>query len=98
VVASASWNVASGGTLTLKVGGVGDLMIAAPAADLLFHRLVFTLTAGGRGTWTLDNGPVLHSDSGLTPAFPLTLELGATYPAGTGFALFYFDNVVVTSP
>jgi hypothetical protein len=99
VIASASWNVAGGGTLTLKIGSVAaDVQIAAPAADLLFHRLVFTLTAGDRGTWTLDNGAVLHSDSGLTPAFPLTLELGATYPAGTGFALFYFDNVTVTAP
>jgi hypothetical protein len=99
VIASASWNVASGGTLTLKIGGVvADVQVAAPAADLVFHRLVFTLTAGDRGAWTLDNGAVLHSDTGLTPTFPLTLELGATYPAGTGFALFYFDNVAVTSP
>jgi len=98
VIGSATWNAATGGLLTFKIDGVTDFSIAAPAPDLAFHRLVFRLTGGGNASWTLDNGVPLHTANGLTPFLPLTLELGATYPAGTGFALFYFDNVNVTSP
>jgi hypothetical protein len=94
-VASASWNEATN-LLTLTILGATDVSIASPASDLLFHRLVFKI-AGGTATWSIDNGAPLLTQGGFAPG-PLTLELGATYAGGTAWALFYFDNVHVTSP
>ena len=96
-VASASWSEPTG-NLTLTIFGAAlDVTIAAPAADLSFHRLKFTIAGNGSANWTLDNGtPLMTHGSSL--AGPYTVELGASYPAGTAFAQFYFDNVNVTSP
>lgn len=96
-VASANWDAGPGGLLTLKILGVGNVQVAAPAADLIFHRLIFKVLANGTSTWTLDNGASLIT-APFAAVSPVTVELSATYPAGTGFALFYFDNVNVTSP
>jgi hypothetical protein len=96
-VASASWDTATG-NLTLKVLGAVDVVVAAPAEDLTFHRIVLKVASDGTTTWTLDNGAALMTAAAFPSVSAVTLELSATYPAGPGFALFYFDNINVTSP
>lgn len=96
VVASAAWDESSG-LLKLAIGATTD-QVASPSADLTFHRIVFSVAANGKASWTLDNQLPLLSAPGFAPGL-LTLELGATFPAtGTSWASFYFDNVNVTTP
>src|SRR5688572_12290431 len=71
-VASASWDEPTG-NLTLTIDGATDVTIAAPAADLTFHRLKFSIAGNGSANWTLDNGvPVMTH--GSTLAGPYTIE------------------------
>lgn len=94
-VASVTWNETTN-ILTLTIGAT-SVPIATPSAMLVFHRLLFSVTGGGTATWTLDNGVPLVTVQNF-PAGPLTLELGASFPSGTSWASFYFDNVNITSP
>lgn len=95
VVASASWDNTTG-RITFHIAGAADATSAALAATGTFHRLVFVVSSGGAGSWSLDGAPALVS--GAVPAGMLTLELGASFGGGAAWPSFFFDNVVVTSP
>jgi hypothetical protein len=96
VVASASWNNATG-LITLHInGGAADASVAL-AADGTFHRLVFSVTAMGTATWSLDGASASVTQT-LFPAGMLKVELGASFGTGTAWPSFFFDNINVTSP
>ena len=96
VVASATWNNATG-LVTFHINGGAADNTATAASDGNFHRLIFSVTAGGVATWTFDNGAALVTQAGFPPGL-LRIRLGATFGAGTAWPSFFFDNVVVTSP
>jgi hypothetical protein len=95
VVASASWDETTG-VLTVAIGAT-TMPVATPAADLNFHRIVFTVSPHGTASWKLDNQIPLLSAPGFAAGL-LTVELGATFQTGATWASFYFDNIVVTTP
>ena len=94
-VASLTWNKTTN-NLTVTIG-LSNFTIAAPAANLKFHKFAFSITAGGNGSWTMDNGSPLLTATGLAPG-PWSVELGGSFPGGTSWASFFFDNVTVTTP
>ncbi len=96
VVASATWNNATG-LITVHINGGAADATAAAAADGNFHRLVFNVTAAGTATWSFDGGAALVTQAGF-PAGLLKVELGATFGAGTAWPSFFFDEISVTSP
>jgi hypothetical protein len=96
-VASVTWNRTTS-DLKLTIFGTSDQHYLTPTADLTFHRFTFSATAGGPATWTMDNGSPLISVATNFPAGPWAVELGSSFPTGTSWATFYFDNVTVTSP
>src|SRR5439155_23053590 len=95
VVASASWDNATG-KITFHIAGGTDAQSAAIPADGLFHHLVFSVNSSGSAVWSLDGGGGLVTQT--IPAATLKLQLGATFGAGTSWPAFFFDNVAVTSP
>jgi hypothetical protein len=95
VLASASWDNTTGRITFHIVGGV-DVLSSVLPADGSFHRIVFSVSAAGVGAWSVDNGPALVNQA--VAAGMLTLELGATFGAGTAWPSFFFDNIAVTSP
>ena len=96
VVASATWNNATG-QITFHInGGAADAGVAA-ASNLNFHHLVFNVTSMGTASWSFDGGAALVSQPGF-PAGMLKIELGATFGAGAAWPSFYFDEITVTSP
>lgn len=94
-IAFASWDNATG-KITFHINGATDVQSAVIAADGSFHRIVFSVNAGGTATWALDNGAAVVSQA--VPAGMLKLELGATFGTGAAWPSFFFDNVTVTSP
>jgi hypothetical protein len=95
VIASAAWNNATG-QVTLTITGQPPVVVTSPAADGSFHRVVFNVTSGGVGTWTIDNGAALVTQA-VAPGL-LTVRLGATFGAGTSWPEIFYDNVSVSSP
>lgn len=95
-VASVSWNETTN-VVTLTIFGATNATIATPAANLKFHKFTFSVNASGKATWSMDNGSILMSAVNFPPG-PWTVELGGSFPAGTSWASFYFDNVTVTTP
>lgn len=95
-VASVSWNETTN-VLTLTIFGATNQTIATPAANLSFHKFDFSVTANGKATWRMDNGAPLITAQNFPPG-PWTVELGGSFPTGTTWASFYFDNVTVTTP
>jgi hypothetical protein len=95
-VASVSWNETTSG-LTFTIFGATNQTFLTPTADLTFHKLTFSITGSGQATWTMDNGAALMTATNVVPG-PWTVELGASFPSGTSWATFYFDNVTVTTP
>jgi len=96
VVASATWNNATG-MITFHInGGAADATAAAASAGN-FHQLVFSVTSTGTATWTFDGGAALVNQGGF-PAGMLKVELGATFGTGTAWPSFFFDEITVTTP
>ena len=96
VVASATWNNATG-MITFHInGGAADATIAA-AADGTFHRFVFNVSAAGMATWSFDNGAAAVTQAGF-PAGLLKIQLSASFGTGTAWPSFFFDNVSASSP
>jgi hypothetical protein len=94
VVASATWNNATG-MITFHInGGAADASVAA-VSDGTFHRLVFNVNSAG--TWSFDNGAAAVTQPGF-PAGLLKIRLGASFGAGTAWPSFFFDNVSASSP
>jgi hypothetical protein len=96
VIASATWNNATG-LITFHINGGATDATAAAASDGNFHHLVFNVTSMGVATWTFDSGAPLVTQGGFPPGM-LKIELGATFGTGTAWPSFLFDNIAVTSP
>ena len=96
VVASATWNNATG-LITFHINGGAADATAAAASTGTFHQLVFMVTTTGTATWTFDGGAALVTQAGF-PAGLLKIELGATFGTGTAWPSFFFDEISVTSP
>jgi hypothetical protein len=95
-VASVSWNETTN-NLKFSIFGATDKSYLTPTANLTFHKFNFSIDASGNATWTMDNGAALMTGTNLLPG-PWTVELGGSFPDGTSWATFYFDNVTVTTP
>lgn len=96
VVASATWDNATG-MITFHInGGAADSTVPADRAGT-FHRLVFNVSSTRTATWSVDNGAALVTQASF-PAGMLKVRLGATFGTGTAWPAFFFDNVNVTSP
>ena len=96
VVASATWNNATG-LITFHInGGALDAPVAA-ASNGSFHQILFSVNSLGTATWSFDGGPALVTQAGFASGM-LKIELGATFGTGTAWPSFFFDNIVVTSP
>jgi hypothetical protein len=96
VVASATWNNATG-VITFHINGGAADVTAPVASDGNFHRLVFNVAASGTASWSFDGGAALVTQAGF-PAGLLKIELGASFGAGTAWPSFFFDEITVTSP
>jgi len=96
VVASATWNNATG-LITFHINGGAADATAPAAADGNFHRLVFNVTSSGSASWSFDGGAALVTQAGF-PNGMLKIELGATFGTGTAWPSFFFDEISVTTP
>jgi hypothetical protein len=94
VVASATWDNATGLITFHITGGAAD---ATAAATGDFQRLVFNVNSSGTATWSFFGGPAQVTQAGF-PAVTLKIELGATFGSGTVWPSFFFDEISVTSP
>lgn len=97
-VATATWvTTSSGGTLTFHIkGGTADVPVAVND-DGTFHRVFFSVNSSGVASWDIDLGGPLVTASAF-PGGNLTVELSASFPGGTTWPKFFFDNVDITSP
>jgi hypothetical protein len=94
VVATAVWDNATG-MVTFAIPGTAGATRTLPS-DGTFHTFKFTVDAGGNASWALDGATTLTK-----PAFAagmLKLRLSASFPAGSAWPSFSFDNVSATSP
>jgi hypothetical protein len=97
VVAFYSWDV-GGNSNIYSINTVADpTPPPAPAADGTLTTFQLNVNSSGIVTWSHNNVPVASGTTPL-PAGPLKIRLGGSWSSGTTFAVFDFDNVVVTSP
>ena len=96
VVASATWDNATG-QITFHINGGAADSVVSVLADGSFHSLAFHVTSTGAASWSFDGGSALVTQPGF-PAGMLKIELGATFGTGSAWPSFFFDNISVTSP
>jgi hypothetical protein len=96
-VAAAEWHAASPSALTFRIlSTMNTDPVAAPLVGSGFHTFTFSVDAAGNATWSVDSTPVMSL--GGFPADMMRLQLYDNITAGSSFATFRFDNVLITSP
>jgi len=95
VVGTAAWDNATG-TVSFTIANLPAPSTAALPSDGSFHTFKFQVDSGGTATWTLD-GATKQTTLNF-PAGMLKLRLSASFPAGSAWPAFSFDNIWVTSP
>lgn len=95
VVGTAAWDNATG-TVSFTIAGLPAPSTAALPSDGSFHTFKFNVDTAGTATWTLD-GATKQTTINF-PAGMVKLRLSASFPAGSAWPSFSFDNISVTSP
>ena len=95
VQATAAWDNATG-TVSFTIAGLPGPSTATLPSDGSFHTFRFSVDSGGTATWMLD-GATKQTTLNF-PAGMLKLRLSASFPAGSAWPVFSFDNISVTSP
>jgi hypothetical protein len=96
VVASATWNNATG-QITFHINGGAPDALVSVASDGTFHTVEFLVVSGGTASWSFDGGSALVTQAAF-PAGMLKIELGATFGTGSAWPSFFFDTISVTTP
>jgi hypothetical protein len=96
-VAAAEWHAATPSALTFRIlGTVNSSPVAVPLAGSGFHTFAFSVDDTGNATWSVDSTPVMSL--GGFPSDMVRLQLYDNIAAGSSFATFRYDNILVTSP
>jgi hypothetical protein len=95
VQATAAWDNASG-TVSFTIATLPGPLTATLPSDGSFHTFKFSVDSAGTATWILD-GATKQTTLNF-PAGMLKLRLSASFPAGSAWPVFSFDNISVTSP
>jgi hypothetical protein len=98
-VAVAEWHPATPAAITLRILGT-TVGVTPPSPGALFHQFVFTVTASGEASWTIDGAAIPAMTQSGFPSDMLNVNLysSTASSSATSFATFRFDNVTVTSP
>jgi hypothetical protein len=95
VVATAAWDNATGAVAFTITGTPAGATSVLPS-DGSFHTFKFSVDSTSAARWALDGGA-----KQVKAAFPtgmMKLRLSASFPAGSAWPSFSFDNISVTSP
>lgn len=98
-IAVAEWHPASPSAITLRILGT-TLGVTPPSPGAAFHTFVFSVTASGDASWTIDGAaiPAMTQSGFPTDMVNVNLYASTASTTATTFAVFRFDNVIVTSP
>ena len=98
-IAVAEWHPASPSAITLRILGT-TLGVTPPSPGPGFHTFQFTVTDTGSASWTIDGAGVPAMTQAGFPVDMVNVQLYANIPStpASAYAVFRFDNVLVTSP
>jgi hypothetical protein len=98
-LAVAEWHPASPAAITLRILG-NTIGVTPPAPGAAFHTFTFTVNAAGDASWTIDGAAIPAVTETGFPSDMVNVNLYASTASttATSFAVFRFDNVLITSP
>jgi hypothetical protein len=98
-VAAAEWHAATPSALTFRIlSTTNPSPVPVPLSDSGFHTFTFSVTASGEATWKLDGTTVMTESGFPDDLVRVQLYDNISSTSGSSFALFRFDDVLVTSP
>ena len=98
-VAAAEWHAATPSALTFRIlSTTNPNPVPVPLADSGFHKFTFSVDASGEATWKIDGTTVMTESGFPDDLVRVQLYDNISSTSGSSFALFRFDNVLVTSP